>query len=118
MQVSPEQLNKSIEKQVFGLLYQVIADVNKPDQAKEIVSDLLSKTEREMMAKRLAVAMFLDKHRSYENIRQALKVSSATVARVQKQMSDPGMQLALRMAKADEWADKWSKKIRGVLKIK
>ena len=68
-----------------------------------------------VLVKRLAIAIFLDKGRSYENIRNILKVSSATIASVNEQMGNPGIQLALRKIKADEWADEWTEKISGLV---
>ena len=66
-----------------------------------------------VLAKRLAIAYWLKKGRSYQNIKNNLKVSSATIASVQSQMENPGFQLALKKIEADEWASNWSKKIKG-----
>ena len=71
----------------------------------------MSPIEYQVIAKRLAIAIFLDKGRSYENIKSTLKVSSATIASVQETMGNPGIQHALRKVKADEWADEWAGKI-------
>lgn len=115
MQVSKQKLNKTIERQIFGIFYQLLSDIKTPSEAQILMHDLLSETERQVIAKRLAIALFLDKGRSYENIKSTLKVSSATIASVQDQMGNPGIQLALNKIKAEEWADEWAGKISSIM---
>ena len=117
MQVSSRQLNKNIQKQIFAVLHQMLVDTRDPREVKTILDDLLSEAEHLVVAKRLAIAVFLDKGRSYENIKNTLKVSSATIASVQEMMGNPGMQLALQKVKAEEWAENWSQKIGSVLRL-
>ena len=111
MQISERKLNAVLEQQVFSVFYQTLADLRTPHEVETVLSDLLSETERVALAKRLAIATFLEKGRSYENIRETLKVSSATVASVAEQMGNPGIQLALTKVKAEEWASHWAKRI-------
>lgn len=115
MQVSKQKLNKTIEKQIYSILYQLFSDIESADEAKILLTDLLSETERQVIAKRLAIAIFLDKGRSYENIKNTLKVSSATIASVQESMGNQGTQLALNKVKAEEWADEWAGKISSLV---
>lgn len=68
------------------------------------------------MSKRLAVAYWLKKGRSYENIKQNLKVSSATIASVQENFKKGGFQIVLKKLEAEEWANKWSVKIKKFVK--
>jgi uncharacterized protein YerC len=116
MQLSTRKLNKNIEKQILGLLYQVLNDLKSEEEVTTVMNDILSETEKLAVAKRLAIATFLDKGRSYENIRETLKVSSATIASVQEMIGNPGFQLALRKVKAEEWADQWGEKISNLFK--
>lgn len=111
VQISARKLNKTIEKQIFQILYQLVADTKTAEEAETLMADLLSGAERLAVAKRLAIAAFLDKGRSYENIRETLKVSSATIASVQGVMGNQGTQLALTKVKAGEWAEEWGDKI-------
>lgn len=115
MQISKQKLNKTIEKQIFDIFYQLIADTKSLEEVKVLFSDLLSETERQVISKRLGIALFLDKGRSYENIKNTLKVSSATIATVQEQMGNPGIQLALQKVKAEEWADAWAGRISSIV---
>ncbi len=116
MQVSSKKLGRSLERQMFEMLYQLLSDSRDIKEMKVLLMDLLSDAERISMAKRLAIAVYLDKGRSYENIRDNLKVSSATIAAVAETMGNPGIQMALRKIKAEEWAEEWSDKISGWMK--
>jgi TrpR-related protein YerC/YecD len=116
MQVSTRKLNTTLENQIFSVFYQSLADLRTPEEVKTVLSDLLTHTELTALAKRLAIASFLEKERSYENIRETLKVSSATIASVAEQMGNPGFQLALDKIRAEEWAEEWAGKIAGLFK--
>ena len=59
----------------------------------------------------MAIAYYLKKGRSYANIKENLKVSSATIASVQEITDTKGVQLAIKKVEAEEWANKWSEKI-------
>lgn len=111
MQVSKQKMNKILEKQIFEVLYQLLSDAKTSEEVAALLHDLLSETERQVFAKRLAIALFLDKGRNYENIKNTLKVSSATIASVQDRMGNEGIQLALTKVKAEAWADEWAEKI-------
>ncbi|KKT75795.1 MAG: TrpR family protein YerC/YecD [Microgenomates group bacterium GW2011_GWA2_44_7] len=113
MRVSKKKLNPNLEKEITRLFFQTIADLKTPQFIKAFLSDLLSEAETTAVVKRLAIIYWLSNKRSYENIRENLKVSSATIAAIEKQTKDSaGIQLALKYIKADEWADEWAKRIK------
>ncbi|OGC93086.1 hypothetical protein A2899_03960 [Candidatus Amesbacteria bacterium RIFCSPLOWO2_01_FULL_49_25] len=116
MQISKRSINDTLEKQVRGMWYQLIADTKTSGEAQLVFDELLTETETTAISKRVAVAYWLSKKRSYENIKQNLKVSSATIASVQQGMDRAGWKLALRRVMADEWATKWNGKIKDWLK--
>ncbi len=101
-------MNKKIEEQVYKILYQVLADAKSEVDIEIILKALMSETDLQALAKRLAIAVFLDKRQSYEHITDVLKVSTATIASVAENMNKKGIQLALNRVKAEEWADVWS----------
>ena len=70
------------------------------------------------MAKRLAIAYHLEKNKSYDEIKNNLKVSSATIANIDKMMikGKKGFALALGKIEADRWASELAKKINKKLK--
>lgn len=111
MQVSTKKLNKTLENQIKEMLVGVFADVDSPKVTEEILADLLTETERVAMMKRLGIAIYLDKGRSYEDIKNNLKVSSATIASVAENMGNPGIGEVIRRIKAEEWATDWTDKI-------
>ena len=116
MQVSSRRLNRTIESQIYKMLFQLVADIRDPREVKVVMSDLLTDSELTAMAKRLAIAVYLDKGRSYEDIKNHLKVSSATIASVAEQMGNPGIQSALNRIKAEQWADEVSGKISDLVR--
>ena len=111
MRLSNQNLTKSLETEIRQALLQMIADVRTSEEANILISDLLTETEQLAVAKRLAIALLLTKGKSYKEIKQNLKVSSATVAKVQESLSQKGIKLALDKIKADEWAGNWAAKI-------
>ena len=79
MQVSNKKLNKTIQEEINKMIYQLMVDTEDPREVKLILNDLLTEAEMTAIIKRLAIAVYLDKGRSYENIKDNLKVSSATI---------------------------------------
>jgi len=113
MQLSKKKLNNNLEKQIKSMLLRVLADINSPQTIDEVLGDLLTEAERTAVMKRLGIALYLDKGRNYEDIKDTLKVSSATIASLAIQMGNPGIQEMIRRIKAEEWAVAWSEKISG-----
>lgn len=118
MQISKKNIDKKIERKIYRWLYQVLADLKKPVDVAKFLNDVLGETERTVLAKRLAIAVYLSRNKSYETIRKELKVSSATIANVQKwlEQSGEGLSVALEKIEADEWAGEMADKITGSFK--
>lgn len=116
MQASRTRVNPIIVKQINSLWQQMVADIKTPMEAETIFNDLLSEIEMMAITKRLAVGYYLHKKRSYEVIKNNLKVSSATIATVQQDLKRPGWKLALQKVLADEWSTKWEEKIKKLIK--
>lgn len=114
MQISKRKVNPTLEKQLFSTLFQLVADLKSPQEAASVLGEIFSPTELTTLAKRLAVAYWLTKKRSYQNIKDNLKVSSATIAEIQPHLKSPGWKLAIQKITADEWATVWEQKIRHV----
>jgi TrpR-related protein YerC/YecD len=111
VQISKQKLNKILEDQIFDIFSQVLTDLNTKEQAHSLLDDFLTRTEKTTLAKRLAIAHYLERGRSYENIKNTLKVSSATISTVQRMMHSKGFDLLLQKINADQWAEKWSQKL-------
>jgi uncharacterized protein YerC len=112
------KINPYLEKELRRTLQQTLADIKKPEEIEKFLTAFLSPSEQNALAKRVAVAYWLDKGRGYNNIRQNLKVSSATIAQIQSRLTSKGVQLALQKIKAEEWADRWAKKIKKFAKLR
>ncbi|HSV95207.1 MAG TPA: Trp family transcriptional regulator [Spirochaetia bacterium] len=111
MQLSNNPLNKNIEKQLSEMMYGILAELNSPEEVKMVMSDVLTEGERMAILKRLGIAVYLDKGRSYEDIKNNVKVSSATIASVAENLGNSGWQEMIKRIKAEEWASEWTGKI-------
>lgn len=116
MQNSKLRVNATLEKQLKRTLFQLLVDLKSATEVETVLTDLLSPSELTTFSKRIGVAYWLAKGRSYENIKENLKVSSATVADVKNNLKAPGWKLALLKVTADEWATNWEQRIKGVFK--
>lgn len=116
MRVSKNKVNPHLNKELVRTLHQAIADLKTPTEVEAFLTSFLSETEHAILAKRLAVAYWLDKKRSYENIKDNLKVSSATISVIQEGMGSDGVKIILQKIKAEEWANVWAIKIQKFLK--
>ena len=112
MRISKQILNESIKKELYNTLAQAIADLHGKDETLQFLNDFFTASELEAFAKRLAVAYWLKKKRTYKNIKDKLKVSSATIASTDKDMKKLGFQIILKKIEAEEWADVWAERIK------
>lgn len=112
MRISERKLNPSLKSQIQKTLAQAILDFKNLDELYSFLSDFFNEAELETFAKRLSIAYWLKKKRSYTNIRENLKVSSATIATVEKLMKRPGFASAIKKIEAEEWANQWADRIR------
>lgn len=119
MRTSKKSVNQNLKRQIHRLLYQVVADLKNSAETQIFLNDFLSKEELEVVTRRLAVAYFINKGKSYGEIKNLLNVSSTTIASIAPQIEKrPGYQLALKKIQAEEWAQNWANKIGGLLKRK
>ena len=113
MQISKNKLNQQVAKQIRNIFCQTLADLGRRGDVEIFIRDFFTPTEQSVLTKRLAIAMYLEKGRSYDQIKSTLKVSSATIANVDKMMNEKseGFVLALRRIEAEEWAGKLAKSV-------
>ncbi len=110
------QVNTHLKREIERGFVKTLSDLKSVEQLSVFVHDFFSESEIESMTKRLAIAYWLKKGRSYRNIIDNLKVSAATVASVQESMNKEGFKLALKQLEAEEWANKWSERIKRIVK--
>ena len=82
-QVSKNNLPGAIQKDLYDQFFYILADLKNDQEAEEFLGEILTKTERTMLIKRLGIALLLVKGYTYRNIREALKVSFPTIRSVQ-----------------------------------
>jgi len=116
MRISENKLNKSFKNQIIKTFAQTLIDFKNMDEMHKFLSDFFNDSELETFAKRLSVAYYLKRGRSYENIKTNIKVSSATIATIEKLSKKPGFALAIKKMEAEEWANVWAKKIQKFIK--
>lgn len=116
MQLSASPINKNIAKQLTNMWLGILAELKTPEEIKTVLGDALTEAEMTAVIKRLGIAVYLDKGRSYEDIRNNIKVSSATIANVASSIGNPGWQEMIRRIKAEEWAEEWTNKLTSRIK--
>lgn len=102
----------ALQKEIVDTFFQTLEDIKTKKDFEIFFKDFFNDQELETYVKRLAIAYWLKKGRSYENIKNNLKVSSATIATVEKQINSEGFKLALNKMEAEEWSNVWSEKIK------
>ena len=112
MRRSSRQLNPSLKNQITKTFAQAIADISSFEEAESFLNDFFVESERETFAKRLAISYWLKKGKSYVNIRNDLKVSSATIAEVSSNKDKEGYEMMIKKIETEDWAVHWTEKIR------
>lgn len=115
MRTASAKVNKSLDKEIKGVFCQLLADMKDSKDIDIFLSSIFTNSEYETYSKRLAIAYWLKKGRSYANIKNNLKVSSATIASVSNSLNKRGIKEALKKIEADEWATQWSDRIKKFL---
>ena len=119
MQLSTKKIHPALKKELTQTLLQVIIDLKTPQEAEEFLNAFLTPAEKLALIKRISIAYYLVKGRGYENIKTNLKVSSATIAAAQELISkNKNIHLIVNKIDADQWATKWSEKIRKLFGFK
>jgi len=86
----PSKLTNQGKQKLFIQLCRVLSDTKNITEAAELLRDLLTEQEVEMIGKRLKIADLLLDGLTYSNIKQALKVSDPTIARVHEWLKVAG----------------------------
>ncbi len=81
-QVSRYPISKKVADRIFEVFLKTLVDIKSNKQANEFISDLLTPTEKIMLAKRLAIAFLLEKGYDYRTIQKIIRVSAPTITSV------------------------------------
>lgn len=81
-QVSKYPISKNIFDRIFEIFLRIFIEIKNKEDADQFITDLLTPTEKIMLAKRLAIAFLLEKNYDYRTIQSIIRVSSATITSV------------------------------------
>ncbi len=115
MRTSDSPLDPELKDEIEHLLPQLLSDIQKEKDMDIFLRDFLSEKEFEVFSKRLAIIYWLKKKRSYKEIKSQIKVSSATIASVQDSITQPGIEIAIKILEANEWAERISNRIMRIV---
>lgn len=81
-QVSRKKLDKDIEREMFNLFWKSLARLKDSSITSQFFSDLLTETEKIMLAKRFTVAVLLARGKTATEIKNSINVTYSTVGSV------------------------------------
>lgn len=98
------KLNKDERQKLLISLCEALTSIKNKEEAAQFLSDLLGPQELEMLAKRLEIAKLLTNGKTYDQIKNAIKVSFSTIARVNAwlTLSGSGFRLVIERTKKKE----------------
>ena len=108
---SSQSVAPELERQLYAAFFQMLADMRNAKEVETFLKYFLSESELSIYTKRFAVAVMLEQGKSYEYIREALKVSTATISSIAEHLRSDGISLALHKLKVERWADVMSEKL-------
>jgi uncharacterized protein YerC len=79
-QLSKRPISKNLENRMYEILWSSITKLNRKENASDFLDDILTTTERLMIAKRLGTALLLSRGWDHDAISRYLKVSTSTIA--------------------------------------
>lgn len=109
-QVSKRPIKPEIIERMLELLQKSFAKLDNKDAVSDFLEDILTPTERVMIAKRLAMALLLNRGWDHDAICRYLKVSTSTVTYFKNKLkgSARGFQKVLaNIEKSNEWEQIW-----------
>lgn len=93
--VSKNKLDGDALQDLTRRLVSVLAELTERGAMDDFLNDLLTRTEKIMLAKRLAIAIMLAEEYPFRIISLALKVSEATICAMRERMDKGGKGFAL-----------------------
>lgn len=109
-QVSKRYLQKKVEDRILDLFWTSLSSLSTKEQIALFLDDLLSPTEKLMLAKRLAIAFMLLKGYDYPSINNRLKVSDPTIWNVKTNLAyrGKGYKIAIgSIMNKEKWEKFW-----------
>lgn len=110
-QVSKRFVSKDIQQRIFEVFWESISLCKNKDLAASFLEDLLTPTEKIMLAKRVSIAFLLLKGYDYEAINQTLKVSDQTIWSVKVWLKSKGQgyrKILDQILTGEKWEKFWN----------
>ena len=85
--ISKKKLKRKVFLDIYTRLFEALATDQKAGTHKKFIAELLTPTEKIMIAKRLALIVMLGRGCTLPEIVKALKVSPSTVERIEKRFN-------------------------------
>ena len=79
--ISRRPVKDNVMERIFQLFFEAVGKKSKKEDLLEVVHDILSPTERIMIAKRVTIVFLLLKKIDYQTISDVLKVSQSTISK-------------------------------------
>jgi uncharacterized protein YerC len=80
--VSKIKLDKHLEEEIFKQFWYSLAEINSSIKSSDFFSDLLSETEKIMIAKRFATAILITRNKAASDIHKSIHISFTTISSV------------------------------------
>lgn len=115
--VSKNKLDQKTLYQISERLFSAIKHLKHEREVSQFFNDLLTKTERIMLAKRLAIVVMLEAHYPFKIISKALRVSEATVSNMRDRFDrgGDGYRLVFRRLEREKFWRDFFKSIEKIL---
>ncbi len=97
--ISKKKLDPKIESVLSDQLLSFIAAAHTKREAAILATELLTDSERVMLAKRLAIVVMLERGYSFQEIERSLKVTAQTISRLWRQRKEDKFQKICRYAR-------------------
>ncbi len=85
-QVSKNKLEKDLKEELQSCFYKSFLNLETEKEAREFLDDLITPTEKIMLAKRMGITKLLKEEFRYRKISGVLKVSYATVGKIKEKL--------------------------------
>ncbi len=111
-QISKRRLSKDVEDRMFDLFWRSLTRLGSQEETAEFFSDILTATEKVMLAKRYFIAVLLAKGYPATHVRQALNVSFTTIGTVSgwlKNLKPATKKIVDRHLKDESWGQFFDK---------
>lgn len=89
-QISQQYIQPGVRRKLEFLLIDCIRRCTNQETTVEFLNDLMTDTEKVMLAKRVAISLMILKGNSYQTIKETLKVSVGTIWKVKLWLDQKG----------------------------